>query len=178
MAGSAGALSHESEVRIEMNVPAARIDAVVAALVAAHPYDEAAYDVYTSRSNAGFVGRVGDLAEPATLAAFSDAVGTVLSTGVSVAGDFGRTVRRAAVVPGSGADFGRAAVAAGADVLVTGDVSHHRANEALEAGLAVIDAGHAATERPGVAKLYSFVSNMFENTIDLTHIDPNPWGRA
>lgn len=126
----------------------------------------------------GFIGRVGELTEEATLAAFSDAVGTVLSTGVRVAGDFGRHVRRVAVVPGSWSEFAPAAAAVGVDVLVTGDISHHRANEAVEAGLAIIDAGHAATERPGVARLYSLVSNMFKNTIDLTHIDPNPWGRV
>ena len=93
-------------------------------------------------------------------------------------GDPDRPVRRVAVVPGAGSELMGAAAAAGADVLVTGDVSHHRAHEALGRGLAVIDAGHAATERPGVAKLYSLISEMFNNTIDLTHMDPSPWETA
>ncbi len=178
LVGTSGELSQETEVRIEMNAPAGRVDSVVTALVATHPYQEPAFDVHTARANAGFIGRVGDLASETSLAAFSDFVGSTLPASVRVAGDFGRTVRRVAVVPGSGSEFAAAAAATGADVFLTGDVSHHRGNEAVESGLAVVDAGHAATERPGMSRLYSLVSKMFENVIDLTHIDPNPWGRA
>lgn len=176
--GSPGEMSRTPEVRIEMNVPLGLVDRVVTALVAAHPYEEPVFDVHTARANSGFVGRVGDLENESSLAAFSDFVGTNLSASVRVAGDFGRMVRRIAVVPGSGSEFSAAAAACDADVFLTGDVSHHRGNEAIESGLAVIDAGHAATERPGMARLYSLVSNMFKNVIDLTHLDPNPWGRA
>ncbi|MCP3974996.1 MAG: Nif3-like dinuclear metal center hexameric protein [bacterium] len=176
--GTPGELSQEPEVRIEMNTPAGRVDNVVTALAAIHPYQEPAFDIHTARANSGFIGRVGDLPGDMSLAAFSDLVGTTLPASVRVAGDFGRLIRRVAVVPGSGSDFTSAAAATGADVFVTGDVSHHRGNEAMEHGLAVIDAGHSATERPGMARLYSLVSKMFTNTIDLTHIDPNPWGRA
>ena len=38
------------------------------------------------------------------------------------------------------------ALAAGADVYVTGDIDHHSGIDALQAGLAVIDAGHYGTE--------------------------------
>lgn len=176
--GTPGELSREVEVRVEMNMPAGMVDRVVTALAASHPYQEPAFDIHTARANTGFIGRVGDLAAEMSLAGFSDFVGTSLPASVRVAGDFGRTVRRIAVVPGSGSDFAAAAAATGADVFVTGDVSHHRGNEAIERGLAVIDAGHAPTERPGMARLYSLVSKMFENVTDLTHIDPNPWGRA
>ncbi len=35
-----------AELRVETVVPAERLDAVVAALRAAHPYEELAFDVY------------------------------------------------------------------------------------------------------------------------------------
>ena len=178
LVGAVGEISREREVRIEMNVASGALEGVVAALVASHPYDEPAYDVYAVRANAGFVGRVGNLATARPLAVLGDTARTVLQADVRVAGHPARPVRRVAVVPGAGSEFVSAAAAVGAEALVTGDVSHHRAQEAGELGLAVIDAGHAATERPGVAKLYSFVSKMFTNTLDLTHIDPSPWETA
>jgi hypothetical protein len=44
--GSAGREEHVAEVRVETVVPAERTRDVVAALVAAHPYEEVAYDLY------------------------------------------------------------------------------------------------------------------------------------
>jgi dinuclear metal center YbgI/SA1388 family protein len=177
--GTVGELSREAEVRVEMTVPAAAIDAVVAAVGAVHPYDEPAFDVYSIQANAGFVGRVGQLPEQVPLAEFARRqVGESLGTAVRIAGDAGRPVQRVAVVPGSGGDLIGAAAGAGADVLVTGDMSHHRAHDALRRNLAVVDAGHAATERPGVARLYSLVSKIFEEVTDLTHIDASPWGNG
>jgi dinuclear metal center YbgI/SA1388 family protein len=79
-----------------------------------------------------------------------------------------------ALVPGSGASLIEAAAAQGADVLVTGDVSHHRAQAARDLGVAVIDGGHIPTERPGMARLVELVSEMAE-VVDLTDLDPHPW---
>ena len=80
-----------------------------------------------------------------------------------------------AVLPGSGGSFVPAALAVNADVLVTGDMSHHEARRALDGGMAVIDATHAATERPGVRALYAVVSGIVGSAIDLTGTDDNPW---
>ncbi|NND04002.1 MAG: Nif3-like dinuclear metal center hexameric protein [Acidimicrobiia bacterium] len=171
--GTVGQLAREAETRVEMNAPSTRVDAVVEALVAAHPYDEPAFDVYTAQANSGFVGRIGTY--PGSLSQLQSQAAAALETVVRRAGDRPGDELRVAVVPGSGSSLLSAAAAAGADVLVTGDVSHHRANEAVERGLAVLDAGHAPTERPGIARLYSLVSKMFDETVDLTHLDPTPW---
>ena len=45
-AGTAGRLERVPELRLEMLVPAEKAEAVVAAMKAAHPYEEPAYDVY------------------------------------------------------------------------------------------------------------------------------------
>jgi hypothetical protein len=44
--GEAGREERVQELRVETVVPRDRLDAVVAALRAAHPYEEPAYDVY------------------------------------------------------------------------------------------------------------------------------------
>jgi putative NIF3 family GTP cyclohydrolase 1 type 2 len=45
---------------------------------------------------------------------------------------------------------------------------------ALDRGMAVVDAGHAPTERPGMRALVDLVASHAE-TIDLTSLDPTPW---
>ena len=57
-----------------------------------------------------------------------------------------RHVLKIAVCGGSGGDMVSAAAFAGADVLITGDVKYHDAEDALAAGICVIDAGHFPTE--------------------------------
>ena len=44
--GEAGREERVAEYRVETLVPDDRVDAVVAALVAVHPYEEVAYDLY------------------------------------------------------------------------------------------------------------------------------------
>ncbi len=65
---------------------------------------------------------------------------------VLVSGDARRAVRMAAVSSGSGKSMVPAALAAGADVLITGDMDHHTVLDAEDQGLTVIDAGHYGTE--------------------------------
>ena len=65
---------------------------------------------------------------------------------LKVFGDMNRPVRRLAILPGSGKSGIPVALAKGADVLVTGDIGHHDGLDAVEQGLAIIDAGHYGTE--------------------------------
>ncbi|MDR7299229.1 dinuclear metal center YbgI/SA1388 family protein [Pelomonas aquatica] len=68
---------------------------------------------------------------------------------VCVAGD-GRPLRRVAWCSGGAQGYFEAAIAAGADVFVTGEISEPQAHYARETGVAFIAAGHHATERYGV----------------------------
>jgi dinuclear metal center YbgI/SA1388 family protein len=168
--GEPGVISEENELRIEMVAPRRRVDAVVAALVRAHPYEEPAYDVINLRSNAGFVGRRGPLASKSTVEEMGELVAERLGGVVRIAGS--GSITSVAVIPGSG---GSMLDAAEADLVVTGDVSHHQARGALARGTSIIDPGHAATERPGVQALYASVAEMIGNTIDMTDVDADPW---
>lgn len=174
--GEAGSFNVEPEVRVEMLAPRARRDGVIAALVRAHPYEEPAFDVYDVHSNHGFIGRVGD--RSGTLGDLVAEVREKLGDfGLRTAGDSGRTTERVAVVPGSGSSFIGAAAAAGADVIVTGDVDHHQAVAALDSGVAVVDPGHAATELPGMRALVEAVAGLGVEVIDLTGTGGGPWSR-
>ncbi len=150
--GAVGRVEQVPESMVQMIAPRrARAD-VIAALRAAHPYEEPAFDVLEMAevpSGRGG-GRVGDLPEPMTLAAFADLVAATLPStahGVRVAGDPARTVRRVAICGGAGDSLLGAADASGADVYLTSDLRHHRAGEHLESGgCALVDVAHWAAE--------------------------------
>lgn len=174
--GEAGALNVEPEIRVEMLAPASRREAVIAALAASHPYEEPAFDVYEVRSNHGLLGRVGS--RTGTLADLVRAVGERLDpVGLRVAGDLDGRIGTVAVVPGSGSSFLGGARQTGAEVVVTGDVDHHRAVSALDSGLAVVDPGHAATELPGMRRLVELVGGLGVEVEDLTGDGTGPWTR-
>lgn len=95
--------------------------------------------------------------------------------GVRISGDRDAEVEEVAVVPGSGGAFVEDAARV-AQVLVTGDVSHHRAVAAGDLGLSIVDPGHTATERPGMAGLVELVREVTNaDVVDLTGIDPQTW---
>jgi putative NIF3 family GTP cyclohydrolase 1 type 2 len=70
-----------------------------------------------------------------------------------VAGALDREVRRVAACGGAGDSLVMAAHAAGADVYITGDLRHHVVLDALHLGMALIDAGHYATEAAALPML-------------------------
>ena len=146
--GRVGEVHEEAEARVEMELPRGRVGAVLAALVASHPYEEVAYDLVPVVDVDGHgLGLVGQLPGPLPLRAVAARLRDALpAPHLRHAGEPDRLVRRVAVVGGAGDSHIGAAMAAGADVYVTGDLRHHVTLDALEQGLALIDAGHHATE--------------------------------
>ena len=74
-------------------------------------------------------------------------------------GDPGRQISRVAVLGGAGGGYAGQAIAAGADAYVTGEIGYHRALDAADNGLCVIEAGHAATEYPAISLLCRGLQN-------------------
>ncbi len=156
--GQEGREERTKEHRLEVLVEGGRLASVLASLKEAHPYEEPAVDVYPL-SNSGRVdhgagmGRVGVLDRSLSLVELArmcrDALGCEAAR---VFGDPGRRVRRVAVCGGRGGYLVPDAAEV-AEVLVTGDVDHHQALDALARGLALLDAGHYHTERPVLARL-------------------------
>ncbi|MBW3601310.1 MAG: Nif3-like dinuclear metal center hexameric protein [Actinobacteria bacterium] len=138
------------EDRLEMVVPRGEVAAAVTALADAHPYEEVAYDVYplaeAGAADRG-LGRIGSLPEPLALGEVAARLADGLpAPGLRVAGDLERRVRRVAACGGAGDALVDDALRAGADLFVTGDLRHHVTLDALTMGMAMIDAGHWATE--------------------------------
>jgi dinuclear metal center YbgI/SA1388 family protein len=97
------------------------------------------------------LGALGELADGLSLERFVALVHERLRPSrLTVVGECAGPIRTVALMPGSGGDAVRPAAAAGADVLVCGDLKHHDALDALALGLMVVDAGHYATELPVV----------------------------
>jgi dinuclear metal center YbgI/SA1388 family protein len=136
-----------AEVRWETVVPRDRLGAVITAYIAAHPYEEPAFDIYPVEdvSTRTGLGRSGTLARQTTLAELAERVTKLFElTSCTWSGDGARLVRKVAVVPGSGRSL--LSDAAGLDVLVTGDLGYHDAERAAELGVAMIDAPHGELE--------------------------------
>lgn len=154
--GEVGRPQEEPESRLELLIPRERINGAVAALKGAHPYEEPAFDVYPvlNQGAARGLGRIGTLAEATSAGEFALEVKKALeASGVRLVGDPGRRVKKVALCGGSGASLLHDAARQGADLLVTGDLKYHEAREAEALGVAVIDAGHFATELPMVQGL-------------------------
>lgn len=85
----------------------------------------------------------------------------------------GRTIRRIGWCTGGAQGYFEAAVAAGVDVYISGEISEQTTHLARESGVAYIAAGHHATERYGVQALGGHLSERFG--LQHTFIDiPNP----
>jgi len=102
--------------------------------------------------------RVGYLQTPQPLADFCQQVATKLGcagpSALRVSDvDPNKPITTVAVCGGAGAGLMNDILKAGADAFVTADVRHHEFVEAAARGLALIDAGHGATERPGMREL-------------------------
>lgn len=145
--GKQGQLEKAEEIRIETIVPQSIRSKVIQAMLKSHPYEEVAYDLYPMdlKGRTFGLGRVGKLNEPVTLKQFVQRVKEKLDVPfVRVVGDLDRQIKKAAVIGGSGGRYWKAAMFRGADVLVTGDIDYHTAQDAQMAGLTLIDPGHNA----------------------------------
>ena len=153
--GQAGRDEAVKELCLEVVFPRRLKRRVTGAYVAAHPYEEPAYDLYPVENEVATLGlgRLGLLPSAQPLAAFTADVAAVLRLpSLRYAGDGARLVKRVAVLPGSGAEAIARGVAQVADVLVTGDVKYHEARVAQAQGLALIDAPHGATEQEALLR--------------------------
>lgn len=103
------------------------------------------------------LGFLGDR-EPGTLAQLVQDVQVGLSRPAIVVGDPDRRVRRVALCTGGAQGYFEAAIAVGADVFITGEISEPQAHYARESGVAYIACGHHASERYGVAALGGHVA--------------------
>lgn len=143
--GEKESLTFVEEDQLETIIKETDVTATIKSLKEAHPYEEVAYDLYPVKQTAEAygLGRIGILNKAVTLGDLCDKVKTAFDVPhLRFVGDKDRLVQTIAVIGGSGEKYTNNALDKGADVLITGDVSFHPAQDAMEMGLSMIDPGH------------------------------------
>lgn len=101
----------------------------------------------------GFLGGRADGGSFGSGAELASHVGAVLQRPVLQVGGDGRAIGRIAWCSGGAQAYFEAAIAAGADAFITGEISEPQAHYARESGVAFLACGHHASERYGVQAL-------------------------
>lgn len=147
--GSIGSLEYVDEYRLETIVPQKLLSRTIKSMLKAHPYEEVAYDLYplANEGKKQGIGRIGYLASPVTLRDFTEQLKSILGLPtVRVCGNLEDQIKKIAVCGGSGMSTVKHALFKGADLLITGDIKYHDAQDALVQGISLIDAEHFSTE--------------------------------
>ncbi|MGB8227313.1 MAG: Nif3-like dinuclear metal center hexameric protein [Sedimentisphaerales bacterium] len=148
--GKKGRLEKVEEIRFESIVPAEKVADVVKAMRNAHPYEMPAFDViklYDFEDKIG-LGRIGFLEKPVQFSAILKKIKA--ATGAKVAGIVGnknRIIKKAAVCAGSCGKLIMSVLSEKCDLYLTGEIKHHQAIAAQEAGVTVICLSHTVSER-------------------------------
>ena len=147
--GDVDTLEQVEEVRIESTVREPFVNAVIKAMLSAHPYETVAYDVIKLQ-NSGCeygIGRLASISEKMNLKELAMLIKAKLGMNcIRVVGDLEHPIQKVAVVTGSGSQYINKAMRKGADVLITGDLKYHEAQDAIDAGMCVIDCNHFESE--------------------------------
>jgi len=181
--GQAGRTSRVSESRLEVLVETRFLEKVITAMKNAHPYEEAAFDIYPLADPVGRygIGCIGRLDKALDIGGLTELVKVKLDVNtLRVAASTPDMIEVVAVVGGSGGDYVSVAKARGAQVLISGDFSYHHARDAEVIGLALIDAGHFATEIPGLWDLADRLSQSAEKLgldveFEILTREKDPW---
>ncbi len=125
-------------------------------LQAVSPVEATAPDTDPARG----YGRVGDLPTAQPLKSLLHTIQTMLSPPRllhSPTTNLQHSVRRVAVLGGSGAGYLSAVAKTGAQVYLTADCKFHQFQESRDRGIVLVDAGHYPTERPACDRLVEWL---------------------
>lgn len=176
--GQIGEVESVEEVKIETIVPQRVLGGVINSMLNAHPYEEVAYDIYKLENKGKIygLGRIGKLDSTINLKELCNNIKKKLNMShIRVVGDLNSSIKKVAVVTGSGADMIKKAQRSGADVIITGDVKYHDAQDALDMSMNVIDCGHFDTEDIFKDVMERFLGNIDEIEVIKSEIYLNPF---
>ncbi|MDR1672718.1 MAG: Nif3-like dinuclear metal center hexameric protein [Bacteroidales bacterium] len=175
--GQRGELHTEREIRFETIFPAYLQREVTEALLAAHPYEEVAYDVYTlqNRQQRIGLGVSGILPAPLDELRFLQllkdafAVPTLRHTPL-----LGKKVHKVALCGGSGSALAEHAIRCGAQAFVTADVKYHQFADVAESIL-VADLGHFESEQYTREIFHALITKKFPTfAVQFSNVNTNP----
>lgn len=178
--GRQGELERVDEVRIETIVKEEELINVVNTMLKAHPYEEAAYDVYPlENSTIKGLGRIGVLDKEMNFMDFCNYIKEKFNlSSLNTAGDSERIIKTVAVLGGDGNDFIEDAIASGCDVFISGDIKHHKALVGVLNGINIIDAGHYNTENLAIPYISDFINSIADVDCFVSNINTNPYKRV
>ena len=154
-------------------------EAVIAAMRAAHPYEEPAFSILPNHAlhTQEVYGMLGELPQPLLPEELAALTERALSTHVQYV-PTARKIKTVAVCGGAGSDFMGEAAAAGAEAFLTGEVKHHEWFMAAERGLCLMAAGHHATEHIAMPQLARQLREALPDLpVEVYDSDPTCWGR-
>lgn len=173
--GTVGQPETTNEIRLEVLVPADRVRAVLAAMRAAHPYEEAAYFLHpleNAHQEIG-AGMVGLLPKPMEANDFISMVSQKLGLELIRHTEAKEMIQKVAVCGGSGSFLMANAHAAGADAFLSADFKYHDFFEGE--GLLLCDLGHHECERPALDTIASILREKFPTfAVHLSARSSNP----
>ena len=105
--------------------------------------------------------------------ALADHVASVLGRPVTLVAGADRRMERIALCTGGAQSYFESAIAAGADVFITGEISEPQVHYARECGVAYIACGHHASERYGVRAVGAAMAEQLGLAHEFSDI-PNP----
>src|SRR5688572_3255871 len=153
--GRAGRLEEASEVRLETVMPIARLADVLAALREAHPYEEPAFNLVQLAAPPEKLGqgRIGDMKPTPREQIFQRIKRELEIEHLLIAGPTTGSVSRAACCAGACGDMLDDAIRQKAELYLTGEMRHHDAIKAANAGITVVCTLHSNSERAVLKRL-------------------------
>ena len=120
------------------------------------------------------IGKVGTLQEEVTVKQLAEQTKEAFDLGeVRVTGDVEKEVKRVAISTGAGKSMVKYALQKQAQVLISGDIDHHTAIDALDCGLQIIDAGHFGTEHFMVSHVSDYLQKIYGSEIEIFQAQEN-----
>ena len=175
--GDIGKRHTEKELKIEVILPAFLEGRIIAAMKAAHPYEEVAYDVVNLSNTNSRVGSgvIGELAEPVKENEFLSRLKEIFGLKIiRHTAPTGRPVKKVAVCGGAGSFLVSKALAVGADVYVTADMKYHEFFDA-NGRIMIADIGHYESEQFTINLLQEILEQKFPTFAVLkTGVETNP----
>ena len=175
--GKVGIRHIEDEIKMEMIFPAWQEKSILTAMTDAHPYEEVAYDIVALDNQNQQVGSglTGELPEPISETALLELLKQKFNLSVIRHTPLlGRPVKKIALCGGAGSFLTGAAVAAGADFYITGDVKYHEFFDANNR-LVIADIGHYESEQFTIDLLFDILTQKFPTfAIQKTGVKTNP----
>jgi dinuclear metal center YbgI/SA1388 family protein len=147
--GEKGKVHFENEIRFETILFSHLKEKIIKALLAVHPYEEVAYDIYALENENIEIGLgcTGEFSDPLTGNDFLNFVSSVFNAkGLRYSKLTGKKIRKVALCGGSGASLLHAAISSGSDAFITADIKYHNFFDA-DNSILLVDAGHFESEK-------------------------------